>query len=205
MAKIIVVHGKPGSGKSTQSKRLADLSTSELKIAHVSAGESIRAIRTGEVESKYRPDQINHPDMQEAEKHRVVNDIMFEFINRESAEAVVLVDGYPRYEGGVQPFLDALEEGNHELLGCINMEIDLQTCISRLTERGNRSGERITVTHENIARRYQEHESEVTSTVDTFREFTAVKDINAAENREQVWESFHLAASELYNSRLDNE
>lgn len=101
MAKIIVVHGEPGSGKSTQSKRLADLSTPELKIAHISAGESIRAIRTGEVESKYTPNQINHPDMDEDVKHKVVNDIMFEFINREGAETVVLVDGYPRYEGGV--------------------------------------------------------------------------------------------------------
>jgi len=206
MAKIIVVLGKPGSGKSTQSKRLAELSTAELNIGHVSAGECIRAIRMGGVESKYEPDQINHPDMKEDEKHRVVNDIMFEFISREGSESLILVDGYPRYEGGLNPFLDSLRAGGHELLGCINMEIDLQTCISRLTERGNRSGERITVSQENIAMRYQEHESEVSRTVGAFREFTRVVDINAAENRERVWELFYRSAGELYSqSSFENK
>jgi len=200
MAKIIVVHGKPGSGKTTQSKRLASLSTPELRIVHVSAGETIRAIRTGGLASRYTPNRINHPDMDESEKHRVVNDIMFEHVDREGAGAVVLVDGYPRYEGGLRLFLGALADGNHTLLGCINMEIDLQTCIFRVTERGSRRGERITVSYENIAERYRAHESEVGKTVDVFRYLTVVKDINAAGDTEQVWELFRTAASELFDS-----
>ena len=79
MAEIIVVHGTPGAGKSTHARRLAQLSFNEHQIAHIPAGDRLRDIRTGRVESRFSS-QVGQAGI--LLDHRIVNGIVYEAISQ---------------------------------------------------------------------------------------------------------------------------
>ena len=201
MANIIVVHGFPGSGKTTQSKRLLKLSTENCPIYHISAGERLRAIRTGEFQSRYG-DQVNKPDAPKMLDHNLVNAIMFEYVSSCPPESVVLVDGFPRFKDAVEPFISAIQEGDHNFLGSLHLEISLETSRSRLEGRGIRRGERfLEITEDVVEKRFWEHTIYTQEAVAALAELAPVVNVDANSREEEVWESFSEAIGELVNSR----
>lgn len=200
MAEIIVVHGPPYSGKSTQSKKLTEYSIGGRSIHHVSSGNLLRAIRTGEIESAFGHIVNGHKDAGRVDD-RVVNGIMFEFISKCPADSIVLVDGYPRFKDAVGLFIDEINNSGHTLLGCINVDISLDTSLARFPERGTRKGERfVEVNDEVVRKRYSEHEDYTQEAIAELGKKTRIVSIDGNQPVDAVWESFNGAFIQLVDS-----
>lgn len=198
MAEILVVHGTPGAGKSTHSERLANYSINEPPVFYISAGNRLRAIRTGVVESAFS-DVINSPDAPSMLDHRIVNGVIFEFVSQCPENSVVLVDGYPRFPDATGVFLETIKEGNHTLLGCINLNISLETSIERLSGRGVRSGERIKSgsSAEFAEKRYADHLKYTNEAVQALGEVAPIINIDAESDLNTIWEAYNEAFKTL--------
>jgi adenylate kinase family enzyme len=200
MAEIIVVHGPPYSGKSTQSKKLTEYSIGGRSIHHVSSGNLLRAIRTGEIESAFGHIVNGHKDAGRVDD-RVVNGIMFEFISKCPEDSIVLVDGYPRFKDAVGLFIDEVNNSGHTLLGCINVDISLDTSLARFPERGTRKGERfVEVNDEVVRKRYSEHEDYTQEAIAELGKKTRIISIDGNQPVDAVWESFNGAFIQLVGS-----
>ncbi len=140
MAKIIVVHGFPGAGKSTNSARMAAEGFGGRPVVHASAGDRLRAIRSGAGVSEYGS-FINSPEAPRPLPDDVVGGTLFELLHGDDEPQLALFDGYPRFEGSVDGFIYAVAERKHRLLGCISLNITLETSIARVSERSFRFSE----------------------------------------------------------------
>ena len=199
MTDIIVVHGTPGAGKSTHSIKLAQFSLDERPIFHISAGNRLRDVRIGEFNSAFNA-EINNPNAPMLLDHQIVNGVIFEYISQCPPDSIVLVDGYPRFTDAIDLFVEAIKEGGHKLLGCINLSISLETCMSRLSGRGSRRGERIGNTRDFVEKRFSDHLTYTTEAVNKLEEIVPVINIDAESNEQVVWESVNEAVRRLVYS-----
>lgn len=193
MAEIVVVHGTPGSGKSTQSQRLAESQIEDLQIFHLSVGNRIRGVRTGSIRSAFSPNQKSGSETLD---HHGINNIVFEYVSECPSSSIVLVDGYPRFVEAVGLFINRIQNNNHRLLGCLNLTISDQTCVTRLTSRGTRLGERA-LTPEFIQDRLNVHHAFTLPAVNALSELTSVLNVDAEPVMLTVWINFLQAFLKL--------
>jgi adenylate kinase family enzyme len=141
MPEIIVVHGYIGSGKSTQCSLLASSGLGETRVQHVSAGNRLRAIRTGAEPSRFAA-YINAPDAPSPLPDWIVGGAIFEPIDNDNS-TLTLIDGYPRHPQAVESFHGTVLDKGHKLLGTIAMHLSMGSSIERIVARGKRDGERV--------------------------------------------------------------
>lgn len=114
MKPVVLIHGKPGLGKST----LATSVTAELKAQGVAAacfsiGQQLRAISGGEVQSRYARQLTAEHDI--LYRHAHVNDpvvihgVVAEFL-QSVVDGMVIIDGHPRYMDMVDEYEQTLNE-----------------------------------------------------------------------------------------------
>jgi adenylate kinase family enzyme len=197
MANIIVVHGAPGAGKTTLSKYLSQIRADGKPVYHISSGEQLRAIRTGEIISAFSQ-QVNDPNAPLRLDNRLVDSIIFEFVQMCPDDSVVLIDGYPRFPDAVDTFLETAKDKGHKFLGCVNFEITKDTSFERLNIRGIRRGERIIgETSEIVDRRYTEHELYTRESIQMLKKIALVVTIDASKPKIDVFRQFYNAVSNL--------
>ncbi len=125
----IVLFGPPGVGKGTQAKILS----SKLKIAHISTGDLLReAVSTGtEIGKKAKA-------IMDA-GHLISDDIMIgiirEVLQSPRCKNGFILDGFPRTVPQAEALNKLLDEIHLKLKAVINMEIDYQRVVLRLTSR----------------------------------------------------------------------
>ncbi len=191
MSKIVVVHGTPGSGKTTHAHRLKEHWSQGLE--HISIGNQLRSIRMGEVDSHFKKDIDHQADVlaQSAPlNHEVVNGVIFEFIENCPSAGYVLIDGYPRFLDQLPLFYNSLTLGGHGYIGLIHLQISLETCISRLTKsRGTRSGEK-DVDEDFATWRFNEYQDHTIPTIALLGRNVPIISIDAEPPMDKVWEMF---------------
>ena len=199
MVGIIVVHGAPGAGKSTQCRRIEEIYSDEHeKVRHLSVGDRLRKIRNREIDSQFS-DNVNDPDAPSPLDHYIVNGIVFEFISNCKQTNIVIIDGFPRFVDAINPFMQSIEEGGHALLGCINLCVSQGVSSERLGIRGIRKGEREFIVDFKEAR-WIDYLDNTRESVSRFREFTKVVDVDGEKDFETVWQTFNEAFIELINN-----
>jgi len=150
MASRIVVLGRQGSGKGTQSARLV----AEFGIVHVSTGDMLRAAVAA-----------GTPLGQQAEAVMAAGDLvsdtlMVGIVTERLAEADViehgvLLDGFPRTPAQAEALKEIFEGQGVELDAAINIDVPIDEVMARMLARGREDD-----TEEGIARRLELYEQE---------------------------------------------
>ncbi|MEX0866970.1 MAG: adenylate kinase [Pirellulales bacterium] len=137
----IVFVGPPGAGKGTQSKWLLGY----LGIPHLSTGDMLRqayndGTRLGRLAHQYIVKGQLVPDA-------IVLEIVGERLERPECDNGALFDGFPRTAGQARALDEFLLERGKPLDAVLEMRVDEQQLIERLTNRG-RDDDRPEIVHQ---------------------------------------------------------
>ncbi|HVT64527.1 MAG TPA: nucleoside monophosphate kinase [Mycobacteriales bacterium] len=124
---IVVVTGRPGAGKGTQSELLAArLAVPVVDLGQRLRAESLKSTLFGEILARLPPGQYAPDEVAEA--------ILIEGLReaRQHSRGLIL-DGYPRFRWQVER-LDGLL-GSRRVDAVIHIDADIETCATRLQER----------------------------------------------------------------------
>jgi len=139
LADVIIIDGPPGSGKGLLSSHyICENPTTQ----HISAGQQVRSIRAGEVESAYSTTVLECLVSRQYLPDEVFGDIVLEEISRapESTD-LSLVDGFPHNSGDFDYVQERLRESGRRILGAVCLGATFDTCVARMSYRGMRGGE----------------------------------------------------------------
>lgn len=197
MSNIIVLHGTPGSGKTTHASKFKELYSGGVE--HISIGNRLRSIRLGEVKSRYKRDidkQAETLAQSAPLNHEIVNGVVFEFVEQCPSMISIFVDGYPRFLDQLPLFFESMSQQSNNYLGIISLFISESTCVDRLTGRGKRPGEK-QVTDEFALWRFNEYQTHTVPTIARLSDSTTAININAEPPIDVVWANFHDSAQRL--------
>jgi len=125
----IVVVGPPGAGKGTQAERLAK----EFSLLYISAGTVFHNAVKGETEmGKIAKD---HMDRGILVPDEIVIAIIMERLAKSDVLGGFLLDGYPRTRAQAEALDEALHDLGIEFDAVVNMEVDEEELVKRLTGR----------------------------------------------------------------------
>ncbi|OEF96438.1 adenylate kinase [Vulcanibacillus modesticaldus] len=125
----IVLMGLPGAGKGTQAEKIVE----EFKIPHISTGDMFRsAIKEGTemgLQAKSYMDQgLLVPD-------EVVIGIVRERLGKDDCKDGFLLDGFPRTVAQAEALDELLEQMSKKIDHVINIAVDKESLLERLTGR----------------------------------------------------------------------
>ena len=126
---ILILVGPPGSGKGTQSQRLAE----HFGIIHLSTGEILReAIREQTTLGQQVEPIVNRGDL--VSDHLIV-EVIEERIECQDCDAGFLLDGFPRTLNQASAFDQMLERRNKSLNAVIELRVSHDELVRRLSQR----------------------------------------------------------------------
>ena len=127
--RLIVMLGPPGAGKGTQAARIAK----RYSIPHISTGDIFRAaIKEGtEVGLKAK----KYLDSGELVPDSVVTEIVAERLEKDDCADGFLLDGFPRTLPQAEALDKILSEGGCPLNAVVDLDVDREALIERLTSR----------------------------------------------------------------------
>ena len=125
----LLIIGAPGAGKGTMS----DLILKNYDIVHVSTGDMLRsAVKNGTPVGLAAQEYMNKgalvPDS-------IIHDIIVERLSMDDVNKGFLFDGYPRTEVQAVDLTDILDKLNKKIDCIINLEIEDEELIKRITGR----------------------------------------------------------------------
>ncbi|VTS12302.1 adenylate kinase [Streptococcus pseudoporcinus] len=126
----LLIMGLPGAGKGTQASKIVD----EFGLIHISTGDMFRAAMANQTEmGKLAKSYIDRGDLVPDE---VTNGIVKERLSQDDIkEKGFLLDGYPRTIDQAHALDKTLEELSLQLNGVINIDVNPESLIERLSGR----------------------------------------------------------------------
>lgn len=125
----IVLMGLPGAGKGTQAEKIVK----EYGIPHISTGDMFRAAMQDETELGLKAKSFM--DKGELVPDEVTNGIVKERLQADDTKKGFLLDGFPRTQAQAQALDTILEELGRQIDAVINIEVNPEILMSRLTGR----------------------------------------------------------------------
>ncbi|ETA74212.1 adenylate kinase [Ligilactobacillus equi] len=129
MAMNLMLMGLPGAGKGTQAERIVDA----YKIPHISTGDIFRAAMKNETPMGLEAKK--YIDKGELVPDEVTNGIVKERLAQEDTKEGFLLDGFPRNMAQAEALEEIGKELGRELNGVINIHVDPESLMERLTGR----------------------------------------------------------------------
>lgn len=125
----LVLMGLPGAGKGTQAERLVE----EYKVPHISTGDMFRAAIKEETELGLEAKSFM--DKGELVPDEVTIGIVRERLGKNDCEKGFLLDGFPRTVAQAEALENILADMNRKLDYVINIKVDQDILMERLTGR----------------------------------------------------------------------
>lgn len=129
MALNLMLMGLPGAGKGTQAERIVD----EYKVVHISTGDIFRAAMKNETPMGLEAKK--YIDKGELVPDEVTNGIVKERLSEDDVKDGYLLDGYPRNMAQANALEEIGQELSRPLNGVINIDVDPDSLMERLTGR----------------------------------------------------------------------
>lgn len=205
-AKVWILLGPPGAGKGTQARAVAK----ELGIPHISTGDILRE----GVRNKTSLGLVAKAKMDKGElvPDEMISSIVDERIARPDCRDGVILDGFPRTLGQAEFLDDSLQRNGFSGLGVLNLRLEPEQLIKRLTGRrmcskcgeifniylnpprhegacdkdGGRLIQRSDDNEETIRQRLRAYEQETVPLIDYYRRKNTLHDINANGDPEAI-------------------
>jgi len=125
----LILLGAPGVGKGTQAKKIA----SEFNIPHVSTGDILRAEISSQSILGRKAEEFVHTGKLVPDE--IVLQMIKEEFKTDKFKAGFLMDGFPRTLEQAEKFSKLLKELNFNINKVINISIDENEIIRRITNR----------------------------------------------------------------------
>ena len=182
----IVLLGAPGSGKGTQATRLRD----ELKLAHISTGDLLRAeVKAG------TPLGMKAKAIMEAGQ-LVADEILLGMLeNRLALDDVrggFILDGYPRTLGQCEGLESLLKRIGQPLDCAVLLSVPQKLLLDRLAGRAEAEG-RKDDTPETVRERLAVYQRQTAPVVDHFRELGALVEVDGVGSMDEVYQRIAAA------------
>ena len=181
MAKHLVIFGRQGAGKGTQSQRIVDA----FGVVHVSTGDMLRAAIAAETELGLAAQKIMDAG------GLVDDDTMIGIVAERLAEGDiiergVLLDGFPRTPTQAEELVRIL--GSRHIDAAINLEVSVEEVTARMLERGRDDD-----TPEAIAKRLGLYESQTRPLLEWFDERGLLLVVDGLGAEDEVFERVETA------------
>ena len=125
----LLIIGAPGAGKGTMSDNIID----DFHLIHVSTGDMLREAVKNQTEVGLKAQE--YMNRGELVPDETIHDIIVERFSKDDMEAGFLFDGYPRTYAQAVDLDEILKQLNKKLDCVINLNIDDQKLIERITGR----------------------------------------------------------------------
>jgi len=181
VAKNLVIFGRQGAGKGTQSQRIVDA----LGVVHVSTGDMLRAAIAAETELGLAAQKI-------MDAGGLVDDvtmigIVSERLNEQDIVTNgVLLDGFPRTTAQADELARILAK--RSISAAINLEVSVEEVTARMLARGRDDD-----TPEAIAKRLNLYESATRPVLDWFEQRGLLLEVDGLGAEDEVFARVHAA------------
>ena len=177
-ALYLVILGRQGSGKGTQSLRIAET----YGCIHVSTGDMLRAaVAEGTELGRQAADVMEAGHLVSDE---IMNGIVAERLAKDDiSESGVLLDGFPRTADQADTLERILAELDQELTAAINLEVPVEVVTERMLAR-----RRDDDTPEAIRRRLSLYEEQTAPLLEWFARHDLLETVDGRGSEEEVFE-----------------
>ncbi len=174
----MVILGRQGSGKGTQSERLVQA----FGYVHLSTGDALRAAVAAGTELGRQAEAIM--DSGALVGDDIINGIVSDRLAQDDvAAAGVLLDGYPRTSEQADALEAILEDLGHRLDVAVNIDVPIEEVTARMLDRG-RSDD----TLEAIQRRLELYEEQTAPLRDWFEAHGLLATVDGVGTPDEVFE-----------------
>ena len=125
----IILMGLPGAGKGTQAEKIV----ATYGIPHISTGDMFRAAMQQQTELGLKAKSFM--DKGELVPDEVTNGIVKERLQQADTEKGLLLDGFPRTQAQAEALDKIMQELNRSIDAVINIEVNPEILMQRLTGR----------------------------------------------------------------------
>ena len=138
---VVIINGPPGAGKGFLSGHYV---AENLTAQHISAGDLIRGIRSGDIDSEYSDTVLDCLESRSYLPDAVFGGVVLERVTKgHGTTDLSLLDAFPYGAGDFEYVKEGLILSKKRILGAISLEATLDTCVSRMVYRGLRGGEAV--------------------------------------------------------------
>lgn len=178
----IVIFGAPGSGKGTQSEKIAE----RYGLHHISTGEVLRqeiaaSTELGKLADSYMLKGQLVPDS-------VVIDMLCDLIVKHKGEKGFIFDGFPRTVPQGEALNDMLAKYGEKVSVVLSLETNDEELIARLLKRGELSG-RTDDNRETIESRLKVYYNQTAPLKEFYKEQGGLKEIKGVGSIDAIFQS----------------